>query len=156
MRSRRTWGRQRGEEGLMPTRQSQRGELLAKVCGPTTPDETERLKIREDGEQMKGKEKGGAGGGLPWHVELPLHQATMCENRVVSTQQLTLSSPSLSHTLTLWFTLQCQWTALAKWQRSVRRMHQPAARKGVWETCQREMVGGSEGTLFLVCSYTVK
>lgn len=47
----------------MPTRHSQRGELLAKVCVPTTPDETERLKIREDGEQMKGKEKGGAGGG---------------------------------------------------------------------------------------------
>lgn len=48
----------------MAARHSQRGELLAKVCVPTTPDETEHLKIQEDGEQMKGKGKGGGGGGL--------------------------------------------------------------------------------------------
>lgn len=29
----------------MAARHSERGELLAKVCVPTTPDETERLKI---------------------------------------------------------------------------------------------------------------
>lgn len=45
------------------------------------------------GREMEERGVGWGGVGLPWHVEQPLHQATVCENRVVSTQQLTLSPP---------------------------------------------------------------
>lgn len=48
----------------------------------------ERMREREEEE----------GVALTQHVELLLHQALMCKSRVVSTQQLTLSPPSSSHT----------------------------------------------------------
>lgn len=63
-----------------------------RLCTPLLSRQGTEERMREKEEE---EEEGVA---LTQHVELQLHQALMCKSRVVSTQQLTLSPPSSSHT----------------------------------------------------------